>query len=166
MADSSFDIVSKFDQQEVANAINSAAREVSQRYDFKNVGASIEASGHNAVVIKANTDERANAVLDVFKTWLVKRKVSLKHLDIPERGPQLSGKEYRLEIGLKEGISQENAKKISKIIRDEGPKSVKAQIQGDELRVTSKSRDDLQAVQALLREHSDLDVALQFTNYR
>ena len=79
--------------------------------------------------------------------------------------PKLSGKEYRLEAKLKEGISSENAKKISKIIRDEGPKSVKARIEGDELRVTSKSRDDLQEVQALLKG-SDLDVALQFTNYR
>jgi uncharacterized protein YajQ (UPF0234 family) len=102
----------------------------------------------------------------VFQTWLVKRKVSLKHLDVPERGPQLSGKEYRLEVGLQEGISQENAKKVGKIIRDEGPKSVKSQIQGDELRVTSKSRDDLQAVQALLKSKDDLDFAIQFTNYR
>ncbi len=166
MADSAFDIVSKVDHQEVANALNSAAREVSTRYDFKNVGASIEASGQDKVVIKANSEERAKAVLDVFETWLVKRKVSLKHLDVPEAGPRPSGKEYRLEVGIKEGISQENAKKISKIIRDEGPKSVKAQIQGEELRVTSKSRDDLQAVQALLRGKDDLDVALQFTNYR
>ena len=166
MADSSFDIVSKVERQEVDNALNQASREISQRYDFKNVGASIEASGQDKVIIKANTEERANAVLDVFQTWLVKRKVSLKHLDVPERGPQLSGKEYRLELGLKEGISQENAKKISKIIRDEGPKSVKAQIQGDELRVNSKSRDDLQSVQALLKGKDGLDVALQFTNYR
>ncbi|QGN59488.1 YajQ family cyclic di-GMP-binding protein [Nostocoides sp. HKS02] len=166
MADSSFDIVSKIDHQEVANALNSAAREVATRYDFKNVGASIEASGEDKVIIKANTEERANAVLDVFQTWLVKRKVSLKHLDVPERGPQLSGKEYRLEVGLQEGISQENAKKVGKIIRDEGPKSVKSQIQGDELRVTSKSRDDLQAVQALLKSKDDLDFAIQFTNYR
>ncbi len=165
MADSSFDIVSKIDHQEVANALNSASREVATRYDFKNVGASIEASGEDKVVIKANTEERANAVLDVFQTWLVKRKVSLKHLDVPERGPQLSGKEYRLEVGLQEGISQENAKKVGKIIRDEGPKSVKSQIQGDELRVTSKSRDDLQAVQALLNS-KDLDFAIQYTNRR
>ena len=166
MADSTFDIVSKVDQMEADNALHQAQKEVAQRYDFKNVGASIEASGEDKVIIKANTEERANAVLDVFQTWLVKRKVSLKHLDVPERGPQLSGKEYRLELGLKEGISQENAKKINKIIRDEGPKSVKSQIQGDELRVTSKSRDDLQAVQALLKGKDDLDVALTFTNYR
>ena len=164
MADSSFDIVSKIDHQEVANALNSAAREVATRYDFKNVGASIEASGEDKVVIKANTEERANAVLDVFQTWLVKRKVSLKHLDVPEK-PRVSGKDYKLDAGLKEGISQENAKKINKLIRDEGPKGVKAQIQGEELRVSSKSRDDLQAVQALIKGQ-DLDFAVQFVNYR
>ena len=169
MADSSFDIVSKIDKQEVANALNTAAKEVSTRYDFKGVGASIAFSGDHAVLIKANSEERALAVLDVFQTWLVKRKVSLKHLDYGGKDekptPKVSGKEYRLEIGLKEGINQETAKKISKMIRDEGPKSVKSQIQGDELRVSSKSRDDLQAVQAMLRG-ADLDTALQFTNYR
>ena len=169
MADSSFDIVSKIDHQEVANALNTAAKEISTRYDFKNVGASIEASGQEKVVIKANTEERALAVLDVFQTWLVKRKVSLKHLDYGNDDrlptPRLSGKEYRLEVGLKEGISQEIAKKIGKIIRDEGPKSVKSQIQGDELRVTSKSRDDLQSVQQLLNG-KELDTALQYTNRR
>ena len=171
MADSSFDIVSKVDKQEVANALNTAAKEVSTRYDFKGVGASIAFSGEHAVLIKANTEERALAVLDVFQTWLVKRKVSLKHLDYgggkDEKAttPRISGKEYRLEVGLKEGIDQDTAKKIAKIIRDEGPKSVKSQIQGDELRVTSKSRDDLQSIQNLLRG-KDLDTALQFTNYR
>ncbi|HEY7719861.1 MAG TPA: YajQ family cyclic di-GMP-binding protein [Pedococcus sp.] len=164
MADSSFDIVSKVDRQEVDNALNQAAKEVSQRYDFKGVGASVEWSGEN-VLIKANTAERCLAVLDVLETKLVRRGVSLKSIDFGEKEPKPSGKEYRLEGPLKEGISQENAKKISKIIRDEGPKSVKATIQGDELRVVSKSRDDLQAVQALLKG-KDLDVALQYTNYR
>lgn len=164
MADSSFDIVSKVDKQEVDNALNQAAKEVSQRYDFKNVGASIEWSGDN-VLIKANTAERVLAVVDVFETKLVRRGVSLKSIDFGDKEPKPSGKEYRLEGPLKEGISQENAKKISKIIRDEGPKTVKATIQGDELRVVSKSRDDLQAVQALLKG-KDLDVALQYTNYR
>ena len=164
MADSSFDIVSKVDKQEVDNALNQAAKEVSQRYDFKNVGASIEWSGDN-VLVKANTAERVLAVVDVFETKLVRRGVSLKSIDFGDKEPKPSGKEYRLEGPLKEGISQENAKKISKIIRDEGPKSVKATIQGDELRVVSKSRDDLQAVQALLKG-KDLDVALQYTNYR
>lgn len=166
MADSSFDIVSKIDKQEVANAVNQAAKEIGSRYDFKNVGASVELSGET-IVMKANSEERTLAVLDVLQTKLVKRGVSLKTLDYGDDDPtpKLSGKEYRLEAKLKEGISSENAKKISKIIRDEGPKSVKARIEGDELRVTSKSRDDLQEVQALLKG-SDLDVALQFTNYR
>ena len=164
MADSSFDIVSKYDKQEVANAVNTAAKEIANRYDFKGVGARVELAGE-VVKIEASTEERCKAALDVVQTWLVKRGVSLKHLDVPEAGPRLSGKEYKLDCPLKEGISSENAKKIAKIIRDEGPKSVKSQIQGDELRVTSKSRDDLQALQRLLKEQ-DLDVALQFTNYR
>lgn len=166
MADSSFDIVSKIDKQEVANAVNQAAKEIGSRYDFKNVGASVELSGES-IVMKANSEERTLAVLDVLQTKLVKRGVSLKTLDYGDDDPtpKLSGKEYRLEAKLREGISSENAKKISKIIRDEGPKSVKARIEGEELRVTSKSRDDLQEVQALLKG-SDLDVALQFTNYR
>jgi uncharacterized protein YajQ (UPF0234 family) len=164
MADSSFDIVSKFDKQEIANAVNSAAKEIATRYDFKNVGASVELAGE-VIKMKASTEERCKAVLDVVQTHLVKRKVSLKHLDVPESGPRVSGKEYHLDASLKEGISQENAKKINKLIRDEGPKGVKSQIQGDELRVTSKSRDDLQAVQRMLQA-ADLDVALTFTNYR
>jgi uncharacterized protein YajQ (UPF0234 family) len=164
MADASFDIVSKFDKQEIANAVNTAAKEIATRYDFKNVGASIDLVGE-VIKLRANTEERTLAVLDVLQTWLVKRKVSLKHLDVPEAGPRLSGKEYHLDVPLKEGISQDNAKKINKLIRDEGPKGVKSQIQGDELRVTSKSRDDLQAVQRMLQS-ADLDVALTFTNYR
>ena len=164
MADSSFDIVSKYDKQEVANAVNTAAKEIANRYDFKNVGARVELTGE-VIKIEANSEERCTAVLDVVQTWLVKRGVSLKHLDVPDAGPRLSGKEYKLDIPLKEGISSENAKKIAKIIRDEGPKSVKSQIQGDELRVQSKSRDDLQALQRLLKD-KDLDVALQYTNYR
>lgn len=164
MADSSFDIVSKFDKQEVANAVNTAAKEIANRYDFKGVGARVELVGE-VIKMEANTEERCKAVLDVVQTWLVKRGVSLKHLDVPEAGPRLSGKEYKLDAPLKEGISSENAKKVTKILRDEGPKSVKTQIQGDEIRVTSKSRDDLQAVQRLLKE-KDLDFAVSFTNYR
>ncbi|MBC6457747.1 YajQ family cyclic di-GMP-binding protein [Actinomadura sp. HBU206391] len=162
MADSSFDIVSKIDHQEVDNALNQTAKEVGHRFDFKGVGASIAWSGES-IEIKANSEERAGAVLDVFKEKLIKRGVSLKVLDAGE--PKLSGKEYRLGIALKEGISQDDAKKIGKMIRDEGPKGVRAQIQGDELRVSSKKKDDLQQVMALLKG-KDLDVALQFTNYR
>ncbi len=164
MADSSFDIVSQYDKQEVANAVNNAAKEIGTRYDFKGVGARVELAGE-VIRMEAETEERCTAVLDVVQTWLVRRKVSLKHLDVPEGGPRVSGKEYKLDVPLKEGISSENAKKITKVIRDEGPKSVKTQIQGDEVRVTSKSRDDLQAVQRLLKDQ-DLDIALSFTNYR
>jgi len=115
------------------------------------------------VEIRANSEERAKAVLDVFKDKLVKRGVSLKVLDASD--PKLSGKEYRLSIALKEGITQDDAKKIAKIIRDEGPKGIKAQVQGDELRVSSKKKDDLQSVIALVKG-KDFDFALQFTNYR
>lgn len=161
--DSSFDIVSKINRQEVDNALNQAAKEVGNRFDFRGVGAAISWSGDKAVEIKANTEERANAVLDVFKEKLIRRGVSLKVLDSGE--PKLSGKEYRLVSALKEGISADEARKISKIIRDEGPKGVRAQIQGDELRVSSKKKDELQDVQKLLKG-KDLDVALQFVNYR
>jgi len=163
VSNASFDIVSKVDRQEIDNALNQAVKELSQRFDFKNTGASIEWEGEMGVEIRANSEERAKAALDVFKDKLVKRKVSLKHLETGD--PQASGKEYRIVGTLTQGITQDNAKKISKIIRDEGPKGVKPQIQGDELRVVSKSRDDLQAVQTLLNG-KDLDVALQYVNYR
>lgn len=162
MADSSFDIVSKVDKMEADNALNQASKEIEQRYDFKGVGASIEWSG-DKILMKASSEERVKAVLDVFQSKLIKRGISLKSLDDGE--PFASGKEYRIEATLKNGIDQENAKKISKLIREEGPKSVKSQIQGDELRVQSKSRDDLQEVIALLKS-SDLPIDVQFTNYR
>jgi cyclic-di-GMP-binding protein len=162
-AESSFDIVSKINHQEVDNALNQAAKEIGTRFDFRGVGASIAWSGDQAVEIKANTEERANAVLDVFRDKLVKRSVSLKVLDAGE--PALSGKEYRLGVSLKEGISQDDAKKIAKIIRDEGPKGIRPQVQGDELRVSSKKKDDLQDVIAILKGR-EFDFALQFVNYR
>ena len=161
-ADSSFDVVSKVDRQEVDNALNQSVKEIANRYDFKNVGASISWSG-DTIVMVANSEDRVKAVLDVFETKLVKRQISLKALDTGE--PKLSGKEYRLEATLKQGLSSEDAKKVAKIIRDEGPKGVKTQITGDELRVSAKARDDLQTVIALLKG-ADLDVALQFVNYR
>ncbi|WP_066361072.1 YajQ family cyclic di-GMP-binding protein [Herbidospora mongoliensis] len=163
MADSSFDVVSEIDRQEVDNALNQTVKEVGHRFDFKGTGAAIAWSGTKDIEIKANSEERANAVLDVFREKMVKRGLSLKVLDAGE--PKLSGKEYRLVITLKEGIDQENAKKISKMIRDEGPKGVKALIQGEELRVSSKKKDDLQDVINLLKG-KDLDIALQFKNYR
>ena len=163
MADSSFDIVSKLDQQEIDNAINQTSKELAQRFDFKNTGADIERKSDKAVELSAGTEERVKAALDVFKEKLVKRTVSLKCLEAGD--PRQSGKEYKISCTLKEGISQEQAKKVSKLIRDEGPKTVKVQIQGEELRVTSKSRDDLQDTITLVKE-ADLDFAVQFTNYR
>jgi len=162
-SESSFDIVSKIDHQEVDNALNQAAKEIGTRFDFRGVGAAIAWSGDKAVEIRANSEERARAVLDVFKDKLIKRGVSLKTLDPAD--PKPSGKEYRLPVALKEGISQENAKKISKLIRDEGPKGVRAQVQGEELRVSSKKKDDLQAVISLVKGQ-ELDLALQFVNFR
>jgi len=160
--DSSFDVVSKVDPQEVENALNQAHKEIAQRYDFRGVDASIKMAGET-VMMEANSEERVKAVLDVFIAKLAKRGVSLKSLDYGD--PQPSGKLYRLGATIKEGISQEIAKKLTKLVRDEGPKGVKALIQGDELRVSSKSRDDLQATMALLKG-ADVDADLQFTNYR
>ena len=147
MADSSFDVVSKLDRQEVDNAVNQTAKEIANRYDFRGVDA---------------------AITDVLQSKLIRRGLSLKVLDYKDREPKASGKLFKLACPLKEGIPQDTAKKISKLIREEGPKGVKAQIQGDELRVSSKSRDDLQAVIALLKgpKGEELDVALQFVNYR
>jgi uncharacterized protein YajQ (UPF0234 family) len=162
MADSSFDIVSKVDKQEAANALNQAQKEIEQRYDFKGVGAEIDWSG-DKILMKASSEERVLAVLDVYQSKLIKRGISLKSLE--DGKPYPSGKEYRIEATLKDGIEQDQAKKISKIIREEGPKSVKANIQGDELRVQSKSRDDLQETMQLLKS-KDLEIDIQFTNFR
>jgi len=162
MADSTFDIVSKVDKQEANNALMQAQKEIESRYDFKGVGAEIDWSG-DKILMKAASEDRVLAVLDVFQSKLVKRGISLKSLDAGK--PFASGKEYRIEAELKNGIEQEQAKKISRIIREEGAKSLKSQIQGDELRVTSKSRDDLQDLIALLKS-KDLEVDLQFVNFR
>ena len=134
--DSSFDIVSKIDRQEVANALNQAAKEIHQRYDFKGTDASITWSGPDQIIMSANAEDRVKAVLDVFQTKLVRRGVSLKAIKAGEPTP--AAKAVRIVATLKEGLSQELAKKIAKAIRDEGPRGVRTQIQGDELRVSSK----------------------------
>lgn len=162
MADSSFDVVSKVDRMEADNAVHQTQKEVEQRYDFKNVGASIEWSG-DTILMKASSEERVKAILDVLQTKMIKRGIGLKSLE--EGEPFASGKEYRIEVTLKQGIDQANAKKIGKIIRDEGPKSIKSRVEGDELRVSSKSRDDLQQTIALLKG-ADVDLDLQFVNFR
>ena len=163
MADSSFDIVSKVDRQEVDNALNQAAKDLSQRFDFRGTNATIEWSGELGVTIRADTEERAKAALDVFKEKLVKRSISMKALDAGE--PKPSGKSYVIAGTMRQGIDRDHAREIVKLIKDEGPKGVQAAIQDDQVRVTGKKKDALQEVQALLRG-ADLDFPIQFTNYR
>src|ERR1700752_464617 len=155
MADSSFDVVSKVDHQEVDNALKQAAKELATRFDFRGTDTKIAWKGDEAIKIPSSPEERAKAAVDVFKEKLVRRDISMKAFDAGE--PQSSGKTYKVSGTIKQGISGENAKKITKLIRDEGPKGVKAQIQGDEIRVSSKKRDDLQAVIAMLKQ-ADLEV--------
>lgn len=164
MADSSFDVVSKLDRQEVDNAVNQTAKEISQRYDFKNVNAHIELA-KDTIILQANAPQRVMAILDILQTKILRRGLSLKVLDTKDRQPKASGKDYKMVVPLREGLNQDIAKQITKLIRDKGPKGVKTQIQGEEVRVSSKSRDDLQTVIALLKE-SEIDAALQFVNYR
>ena len=163
MADPSFDVVSKADHQEVDNALNQAAKELANRFDFRGTNTKVSWAGENAVAFESETEERCKAGIEVFKEKLIKRGLSLKALDIGE--PASSGQVYKVTGQIKQGIAQDVAKKISKKIRDEGPKGVQAQIQGDQLRVSGKKKDDLQAVIQLLKS-GDWDVALQFENFR
>lgn len=161
-ADNSFDIVSKVERQEVDNALGQAARVIAQRFDFKNTGSSIKWAGES-IEMESSTEDKVKQIWDVFQSALVKRGVSLKAVTATD--PRVSGKTWKMTATTSEGIRTEDAKKISKLIRDEGPKGVKCQIQGDELRVSSKKRDDLQEIQRMIRE-ADYDFAVQFTNYR
>lgn len=163
MANPSFDIVSELDSAELDNAINQASKELSTRFDFRGTGAKIERTGDESATLTAETDDRVLAALDVFKDKLVKRGISLKALDAGEA--RASGKVHKIDCKFKQGIAQDVGKKINKMIKDDGPKGVQSQIQGDQLRVTGKKRDDLQEVIAMLKK-ADLDVPLQFTNYR
>lgn len=163
MADPSFDVVSKVDRQEVDNALNQASKELSTRFDFRGTGAAVSWAGEEAVTIQAETEERCRAAIEVFKDKLVKRHISLKAFEVGE--PAVSGKTYKVTGTIVQGISSEKAKQIAKKVRDEGPKGVQAQIQGDQLRVSGKKKDHLQDVIALLKG-ADFGIALQFTNYR
>ncbi|MBP2365723.1 YajQ family cyclic di-GMP-binding protein [Pseudonocardia parietis] len=163
MADPSFDVVSKVDRQEVDNALNQAVKELSQRFDFRGTNTTVSWSGEEAVTFESETEERLRAGIDVFKEKLIKRGISLKAFEADE--PAISGKTYRASGKILQGIEQDKAKEISKAIRDEKLKGVQAQIQGDQLRVSGKKKDDLQAVIALLKS-KDFGIALQFTNYR
>ena len=163
MANPSFDVVSKVDRQEVDNALNQASKELGTRFDFRGTGTSINWSGEEALTIESETEERAKAAVEVFKEKLIKRGISLKAFEAGE--PALSGKIYKISGKILQGIASDKAKQIAKFIRDEGPKGVQAQIQGDQLRVSGKKKDQLQEVIALLKG-KDFEIALQFTNYR
>lgn len=159
---SSFDIVSKFDRQELKNAVDQAEREIRQRYDLKDTKTELVLN-ENDITINTESEYSLNAVKDILESKVISRKLSLKILDYKDPA-EASGGRIRQVIGLKEGIADDVAKQITKRIRDEF-KKVTAQIQGDSIRVQAKSRDDLQAVIALLRGE-DYPVALQFENYR
>jgi len=160
--ESSFDVVSDFDVQELRNALDQVRREVAQRYDFKGVQVDLE-QGRDELTLVTSDEYRAEAVKDLIESKAVRRNLSLKIFDWGKVEP-VGGNRVRQRIGLRRGLSEENAKKITKIIRDEFPKC-HGQIQGDAVRVSSKIKDELQRVITRLRE-LDLDVALQFVNYR
>ncbi len=159
----SFDVVSEIDMQEVRNAVDQAAREINNRYDFKNTGSSIEL-GDDAITMASSSEDRLNALRQVLEEKLVKRKVSLKAVDYG-KVEEASGATVRQVAALQAGISSDKAKELNKFIKGLGIKGVQSQTQGDQLRVNSKKRDDLQAVITALTE-GDFDVPLQFENFR
>src|SRR5258708_1030838 len=161
-AESSFDVVSQYDEQELANALDQTRREVSQRFDLKDTKTEIKHE-KKTLTISTASEFTLKTVLDVLESEMVRRRLSLKILKLGKL-EQASGGTVRQTIELQEGISQDLAREITKLIRDRFPK-VKSQIQGDAVRVTAKSKDDLQAVMAALRE-KDYVVPLQFNNYR
>ena len=162
MADFSFDVVSDFDQQELVNALDQVRREIATRYDFKGSKSSLEL-GKAEVTLVADDEFRAAAVKDLVQTKAVRRGLSLKIFDWGKLEPAAGGT-VRQDVKLKRGLTSDQAKELSKRIRDAFPKT-KPVIQGDAVRVSAKSKDDLQAVIADLRA-LDYPVALQFTNYR
>lgn len=160
----SFDIVSEIDMQEVRNAVENATRELTTRWDFRNVPASFEFNEKNESIKAASeSDFQVQQLLDILREKLVKRGIEAGSLEIPEE-LEHSGKTYSVEVKIKQGIETQLAKKIVKLIKDNKLK-VQAQIQGDQVRVTGKSRDDLQSAIALVKS-SDLGQPFQFINFR
>jgi uncharacterized protein YajQ (UPF0234 family) len=159
----SFDVTSEVDLQEVRNAVDQASREVATRFDFKDTGAAVELKG-NEILLNAPTEDRRRALVQVLEEKLVRRQVSLKAVSYGKIEEASRGA-LRQTAALNAGISSDHAKKINKIIKDLGLKGVQSQTQGDQVRVTGKKRDDLQAVISALKEE-DLDIPLQFGNFR
>ena len=160
----SFDVVSDFDRQELINAVDQLKREVDQRYDLKDSNTEIEVEDNQLSIVSAN-DMTINAVTDILRQKATRRKLSLKIFDFQEL-ESIGGNRVKQIVVLKKGLTQENAKKLSKIVRD-NLKKVTVSIQGDSLRVTGKSKDDLQlAINIFKQQEEDLDVPLQYENYR
>jgi cyclic-di-GMP-binding protein len=160
--ESSFDVVSDFDEQELRNALDQVRREVQQRYDFKGVTVDLT-QGKTELTLLTDDEHRAAAIRDLIESKAIRRNLSLKIFDWGKVEPS-GGSKVRQEIGLRRGLPDEVARRLTKLIRDEFPK-VKSQIQGDAIRVSGKSKDDLQKVIARLKE-LDEPVPLQFQNYR
>ena len=162
---SSFDVTTGVDLQEVDNAVNQAQKEIGQRYDFKGANVSIELKrAEEQILLIADSDFRMKELFDVLQAKLIKRGVPVKNLDVGETKPA-GGDTVRKEIKLKTALDGETAKKVAAAIKDAKLKKVQASIQGDQVRVTSPSRDDLQEAIALLRS-KEFDVELKFGNYR
>jgi len=159
----SFDVVSEVDRQELKNAIDQAQREIGQRYDFKNTNSSIE-QNELAITLRTASEDRLRALRTVLEERFVKRGVSLRGLDWG-RIEQATGESVRQVVTVKVGINGEKAKELNKLIKEKGPRGVSSQTQGDSIRVSSRKRDDLQAVIALLKS-LDFGLALQFVNLR
>jgi uncharacterized protein YajQ (UPF0234 family) len=159
----SFDVVSEVDQQEITNAVDQASRELATRFDFKGTDSTVELKD-DAIELESASEERLKAVTQVLEEKLVKRKVSLKVLDYGKVEEATKGR-ARQKVSLQSGINQEKAKAIGKYIKELGLKGVQHQVQGDQLRVIGKKRDDLQTAIAKLKEH-DFGIPLQFNNFR
>lgn len=162
--DFSFDVVSDYDLSEVTNAVDQAQREISTRFDFRGTAAKVEfLDGKTGVHLEGDSDNQLNAILDVLQSKLIKRNVSLKVLDTTSQ-PVQGGKEMRWDIKFKKGLDQDKAKKVTQAIHESYPKA-KASIQGEAVRVSSSSKDDLQGIMGVLKQ-KDFDFPLNFTNYR
>ncbi len=159
----SFDVVSEIDNQELRNAVDQAQRELAQRFDFKNTNSSIE-QAELVITLRSVSEDRARAIKQVLEEKLVKRGLSLKGIDWG-KVEDAAGNTVRQVVTMKAGIGSDKAREINRLIKEKGPKAVSSQTQGEQIRVTGKKRDDLQAVMTLLKD-SDLDVPLQFTNFR
>ena len=160
----SFDVVSEIDMQEVRNAVDQAQRELATRYDFKDTGSEIDL-GKDELTLRSNSEDRLRAVRTVLEEKWVKRKISLKTLDWGKI-EDASGQSVRQVVKLKAGIGSDAARDLNKRIKAIGVKGIQSQTQGDAIRVTGKKRDDLQAVIAALKGAEDLDLPLQYNNFR